>query len=89
MKLLGNRVLLEKPKGGIRTTKGGILLSEDAYYDRGMKCKIVDCGNSKILADCWGWLAVISHLVGIEIEIDGEKYIIARDRDVQAIIEGE
>ena len=88
IKLLGNRVLLRKPKGGIRTTRGGILLSENAYYDRGLRCEVIDCGTSKRLTGCAGKDVIVSHLVGLEIEIEGEKFLVVKDFDVLAVIEG-
>ena len=87
MRLLGNRVLLKKPKGGIRKTSGGILLSENGYYDRGLRCKILDCGDSRRLKGCEGKEAIISHLVGLDVEVDGVKCIIVKDLDVQGVID--
>jgi len=86
IRLTADRVVVALPENGERRTKGGLLIPATAgpppkrcvWADVllvGPDSRHVKAGDSVLFLP----------QVGLEVEIDGEEYVLLRERDVQAV----
>ena len=86
IRLTADRVVVALPENGERRTKGGLLIPATAgpapkrcvWADVilvGPDARHVKAGDSVLFLP----------QVGLEVEIDGEEYVLLRERDVQAV----
>ena len=78
-----------------RTTAGGIIIPDSAT-EKPIQGKVVAVGKGKILED--GSVRALDLKVGdkilfgkyggTEVKVDGEEYLVMREEDVMAVIEG-
>ena len=78
-----------------RTSPGGIVIP-DAATEKPIQGKIIAVGKGKILEDGHvrpldvkvGDKILFGKYSGTEVKVDGEEYLVMREEDVMAIIEG-
>lgn len=86
VRLTGDRIVVENPENGERTSRGGLLIPATAI-PAPKRC-------------VWGEVALVGPDVrsaktgdrilylpqaGLEVELDGREYLLLRERDVQAV----
>ena len=92
---LGDRVLIEPMKEEERT-RSGILLPETAQKERPEQGKIVAVGPGKVndegrlvpLNVKKGDIVLFTKYGPNEVKVDDKEYLIAREEDILAVIEG-
>ena len=87
VKLTGDRIVVEHPESGERTSRGGLLIPATAT-PAPKRCT-------------WGEVALVGPDVrgvktgdrilylpqaGLEVELNGDEYLLLRERDVQAVM---
>lgn len=94
LKPIGDRVVV-RPKTSEETTKSGIILPDTAK-ERPQEGEVMAVGSGRMLDDGRiiplevkvGDRVLFSKYGGTEIEIGGEEYLILREDDILAVIEG-
>jgi chaperonin GroES len=92
---LQDRVMVKRLENGVEKTKGGIIIPDTAKQ-KPEQGKIVAVGKGKVNDD--GKLTPLDVKVGdkilfgkysgTEVKVDGDDYLVMREEDVMAIIEG-
>ncbi|HWO69174.1 MAG TPA: co-chaperone GroES [Actinomycetota bacterium] len=86
IRLTGDRLVVKVPEDGERRTRGGLLIPATAAQapKRLVWAEVVlvgpDVRNVKV-----GDRILFLPQAGLEAEIDGEEYLVLRERDVQAV----
>ena len=78
-----------------RTSAGGIIIPDTAT-EKPIQGKVIAVGNGKILEDGSvrkldvkiGDKILFGKYGGTEVKVDGEEYLVMREEDVMAVIEG-
>lgn len=93
LKPLGSRVIIS-PVDEEKTTESGIVIPETAEKERPIKGKVLSVGPGRVTDS--GGIVPVSVREGDmvlfkkygpdEIELDGEKYLVADEEDILAII---
>ena len=93
MKPLGDRVVIKNLEAE-ETTKGGIILTNSAK-EKPVMAEVVAVGpggnvdgKEIVMNVTVGDKVIYSKYAGTEIKLDGKKYIIVRQSDILAIVEG-
>lgn len=84
IKPLADRVIVE-PGAGEKMTKSGIIIPDTAQ-SRSNKGTVISIGTNKDLVVKEGDNVMFGQNSGIEIEIEGKKYLIMREAEIFAII---
>ena len=93
---LQDRVLVKRLEDEVEKTKGGIIIPDTAK-EKPQQGKVIAAGNGKVNEDGKrnaldvkaGDLILFGKYSGQEIKLDGEEYLIMREDEVLAVIEGE
>ena len=94
VKPLNDRVLVKRIEE-TQTTKGGIVIPDTAK-EKPMEGRVIavgpgkmsDAGNRMSLQAKEGDRILFGKYSGTEIEVEGEEYLMMREEDILAIIEG-
>lgn len=94
LKPLNDRVLVKRLEGE-EVTKGGIIIPDSAK-EKPMKGEVVAVGPGKVGDDgkkvkmtvAKGDKVLFNKYAGTELKIDGEEFLVMREDDILAIIEG-
>lgn len=94
LKPLNDRVLVKRLEGE-EVTKGGIIIPDSAK-EKPMKGEVIAAGPGKVgddgkkvkMAVAKGDKVLFNKYAGTELKIDGEEYLVMREDDILAIIEG-
>lgn len=94
LKPLNDRVLVKRLEGE-EVTKGGIIIPDSAK-EKPMKGEVVAAGPGKVgddgkkvkMAVSKGDKVLFNKYAGTELKIDGEEFLVMREDDILAIIEG-
>jgi len=93
LKPLGSRVIIE-PVEEEKTTESGIVIPETAEKERPIKGKVLSVGPGKVtdsgervpVSLKAGDMVLFKKYGPDEIEIDGQKYLVADEEDILAVI---
>ena len=91
---LHDRVVIKRLKEEEKT-KGGLFIPDTAK-EKPVEAKIIAVGNGKILEDGTvrrldvkpGDTVLLAKYSGSEIKIDGEEYVVLREEEILAVIDG-
>jgi chaperonin GroES len=94
LKPLNDRVLVKRLEGE-EVTKGGIIIPDSAK-EKPMKGEVIAAGPGKVgddgkkvkMAVAKGDKVLFNKYAGTELKIDGEEFLVMREDDILAIIEG-
>ncbi len=86
IKLTGDRLVVEIPEDGERTSRGGLLIPATAVPapKRCMWAEVVLVGPD-VRAVKVGDRILFLPQAGLEVELNGNEYLLLRERDVQAV----
>lgn len=86
MRLTGDRIVVEHPDSGERTSRGGLLIPATAQ-PAPKRCiwSEVRLVGPDVRGLNPGDRILFLPQAGLEIELDGEEYLLLRERDVQAV----
>ena len=86
VRLTADRVVVENPGDGERTSRGGLLIPATAATapKRCLWSRVVLVGPDARSVRI-GDRVLFLPQAGLEVEIDGEEYLLLRERDVQAV----
>ena len=94
LKPLNDRVLVKRLEGE-EVTKGGIIIPDSAK-EKPMKGEVIAVGPGKVgddgkkvkMAVAKGDKVLFNKYAGTELKVDGEEFLVMREDDILAIIEG-
>lgn len=86
IRLTADRVVVEDPENGERTSRGGLLIPATAAAapKRCVWSAVVLVGPD-VRAIKVGDRVLFLPQAGLEVEVNGEEYLLLRERDVQAV----
>jgi chaperonin GroES len=86
VRLTGDRIVVEHPEDGERTSRGGLLIpATAASAPRRCVWGEVKLVGPDVRAVSTGDRILFLPQAGLEIELDGDEYLLLRERDVQAV----
>ena len=86
VRLTGDRIVVENPENGERTSRGGLLIPATAIPapKRCVWGEVVLVGPDVRSAKTGDRILYLPQ-AGLEVELDGREYLLLRERDVQAV----
>ncbi len=89
VRLTGDRIVVRHPEAGERTSRAGLLIPATAAPapKRCTWSEVVLVGPEVRVARVGDRILFLPQ-AGLEVELDGEEYLLLRERDVQAVSSG-
>ena len=86
IRLTGDRIVVENPDSGERTSRGGLLIPATAAPapKRCVWGEVILVGPDVRSAKTGDHILYLPQ-AGLEVELDGQEYLLLRERDVQAV----
>jgi len=86
VRLTGDRIVVRDPDDGERTSRGGLLIpATAAQAPKRLVWSDVVLVGPDVRAVKDGDRVLFLPQAGLEVELDGEEYLLLRERDVQAV----
>ncbi|MFB3739394.1 MAG: co-chaperone GroES [Candidatus Velamenicoccus archaeovorus] len=86
VRLTGDRIVVKHPENGERTSRGGLLIPATAV-SAARRClwSQVELVGPDVRSVKVGDRVLFLPQAGLEVELDGEDFLLLRERDVQAV----